>query len=137
MEFEGRKKVRLFLNITPLIDVVFLLLIFFMLSSHFVKPQGIKINLPKAQTSQPETEKCIIIFISQDNKIYLDHKPVNIKNLYEQLNSKIEKIAEKKVVLKADKKISLGLAVEVIDIARQSKVENLVISTELTELKEK
>ena len=116
------------MNIAPLIDVVFLLLIFFMLSSHFVAEPGIKIALPVSATALPQHEKDIIIFIKEDGTLYLDGDRVSAEELPDKLKSKVENSAKKTVVVKADEKIDLGLAVRVMDVARQAGSESLVIS---------
>ena len=131
MEFEGRKKVYTHLNIAPLIDVVFLLLIFFMLSSHFVIQPGIKITLPTSVTAKLHPEEDIIIFITKDNKLYLNEVEVTLDNLLDKLKIKVEKAKKKTVIIKADEQIDLGLAVKVMDIAKQAEAEGLVISTKV------
>ena len=129
MEFEGRKRLRTHLNIAPLIDVVFLLLIFFMLSSHFVAQPGIKITLPTAVTAKLHPEEDIAIYITEDNNLYLNEEEVTLDNLLDKLRMKAGEAKKKTVIIKADEKIDLGLAVKVMDIARQAGVEGLVIST--------
>lgn len=129
MEFEGTKKVTVQLNIAPLIDVIFLLLLFFMLSSHFVDQPGIKINLPDAVTSKIHSEEDIVISITRENELYLNEENVDLGNLLERLHFKIEKAKRKTVIIKADEKIDLGLAVKVMDIAKQAEADGLVIST--------
>ncbi|MCK4859023.1 MAG: biopolymer transporter ExbD [Candidatus Omnitrophica bacterium] len=130
MEFEKRKAIDLHLDIAPLIDIVFLLLIFFMLTANFVLQSGIKITLPSAVAAEPQKEKKqVVIFISKDNKIFLDSEQISIAGLKDALKEKIEINQNKGVVLKADEKINLGLAVRVMDIAKQAKAEGLVIST--------
>ena len=131
MEFEGRRKVSTHLNIAPLIDVVFLLLIFFMLSSHFVTQPGIKITLPTAVTAKLHSEEDITIFITEDNALYLNTEEVSLDTLLNKLKSKISQTKKKSVVIKADKRIDLGLAVKVMDIARQAEAEGLIISTKI------
>ncbi|MCG2713959.1 MAG: biopolymer transporter ExbD [Candidatus Omnitrophica bacterium] len=133
MEFEGRKRVDTRLNIAPLIDVVFLLLIFFMLSAHFVTQPGIKLTLPTASTAKLHPEEDIIISITNDNALYLNEKKVNLDNLLEKLRVKLNKSQKKTVIIKADEKIDLGLAVKVMDIAKQAEAEGLVISTKTEE----
>lgn len=129
MKFNRRKKIGTHLNIAPLIDVVFLLLIFFMLSSHFVTQPGIKITLPAAAATKLHPEKDIVIYITGDNELYLNEEKVTLNNLADKLKITVAKLKKKNVVIKADKKIELGLAVKVMDIARQAEVEGLVIST--------
>lgn len=131
MEFYGRKRISTHLNIAPLIDVVFLLLIFFMLSSHFVTQPGIKITLPSAVTAKLHPEEDIIISITEDSNLYLNERPVTLKNLLEQLKIEIAKTEKRTVVIKADEKIDLGLAVKVMDIAKQADAERLIISTQM------
>ncbi len=133
MEFEGRRRVSTRLNIAPLIDVVFLLLIFFMLSSHFVTQPGIKITLPSAATAKLHAEEDIIISITEDSNLYLNEKLVTLENLLKQLKMEIVKTEKKTVIIKADEKIDLGLAVKVMDLARQAEAERLIISTKLEE----
>ncbi len=133
MEFEGRKRISTRLNIAPLIDVVFLLLIFFMLSSHFITQPGIKITLPSAVTAKLHPEKDITISITEDSNLYLNERLVTLENLLEQLKIEMAKTEKKAVIIKADEKIDLGLAVKVMDLARQADVERLIISTKLEE----
>lgn len=131
MEFKGRKKIKDTLNIAPLIDIVFLLLIFFMLSSHFVTQPGLKITLPTAVTAKLHSEEDIIVFITEDNKLILNGKEVVLDKLRAELEIKLDKAGKKTVVIKADAKVDLGLAVKVMDRAKQAKAEGLVISTKV------
>ena len=131
MEFERGKRIRIHLDIAPLIDIVLLLLIFFMLTSNFIMQPGIKITLPKAKTSKPQEEENIIIFITEDNEIYLNERKISIDELKDALEEKLKTAQKKTVVLKADEKINLGLAVQVMDIAKEAKAESLVISTQI------
>ncbi len=129
MEFERRRRVSTHLNIAPLIDVVLLLLIFFMLSSHFVTQPGIKITLPTAVTARLYPTEDIIISITEDSNLYLNEELVTLENLLERLKIEIAKTEKKTVIIKADEKIDLGLAVKVMDIAREAEAEGVVIST--------
>ena len=133
MEFYGRKRISTHLNIAPLIDVVFLLLIFFMLSSHFVTQPGIKITLPSAITARLHPEEDIIISITEDSNLYLNEKRVTLENLLKQLKIEITNTEKNTVIIKADEKIDLGLAVKVMDIAKQADAQRLIISTRLKE----
>ena len=99
MEFEGRKRIRTHLNIAPLIDVVFLLLIFFMLSSHFVTQPGIKITLPTAVTAKRHPEEDIIVYITKDNQIYLNEEPIILDNLLDTLSLKVARAEKRTVVI--------------------------------------
>lgn len=133
MEFNKRKKVRTHLNIAPLIDVVFLLLIFFMLSSHFVTQPGIKIALPSAVTAKPHPEEDIIVSITKDSNLYLNEEQIDLDSLLDKLRIKVGEAMKKTVIIKADERIDLGLAVKVMDIAKQAEAEGLIISTKIKE----
>jgi len=133
MEFERGKKVRTHLDIAPLIDIVFLLLIFFMLTANFIMQPGIKIKLPEAETARPEENNKIVVYISENNDIFLDGAKIPITDLKNALSVKLGKSDKKTVILKADEKINLGLAVKVMDISKESGAEGLVISTKLEE----
>lgn len=104
------------IDITPLIDMVFQLLIFFMLTSSFIMQSGIKVNLPKAVSAEPSGEKNVIITVSRENVLYLDRKVLTIRELKETLtNAQRNNIP---VLIMADQHADLGRVVEVWDMAR-------------------
>ncbi|MFH1778372.1 MAG: biopolymer transporter ExbD [Candidatus Omnitrophota bacterium] len=115
------------IDIAPLIDVVFLLLIFFMLTSSFIIQPGIKINLPKAVTSEVMQEKGLVITINKDSVIYLDAEEVKPQDLSTAL--KKQSAANKQVLIKADKACPLGKIVNIWDLCRQSGVLKINIAT--------
>ena len=133
MEFDRRKPLRTQLNIAPLIDVVFLLLIFFMLSSQFISRPGIKVTLPRASTAKLHSGKDIIGSITEDRVLYLNEEEVTLENLLGKLKAKVAECEEKMVIISADEKIDLCLAVKVMDIAREADVQGLVISARKNE----
>ncbi len=133
MEFERGKKVRTHLDIAPLIDIVFLLLIFFMLTANFIMQPGIKIKLPEAESTKAEENNKIVIYISENNNIFLNDTKIPVTDLKNALRAELGKSDKKSIILKADEKINLGLAVKVMDISKESGAEGLVISTKLKE----
>jgi biopolymer transport protein ExbD len=124
MELEhGLKQI----DIAPLIDMIFQLLIFFMLTSSFVLQPGIKINLPKAVTSEAVNYENIEIIISGENVAYLNGKVVTtqeVKNFLKQIGKK-----NKTILIKADKRASLGRVVEIWDMCRDFGIEKINIAT--------
>jgi len=124
MELEhGLKQI----DIAPLIDMVFQLLIFFMLTSSFVMQPGIKINLPKAVTSEAVKYENIEILISSENVIYLNSRVVTLQ----ELKGSLKQIAKRNIpiIIKADKRASLGRAVEVWDLCRDLGISKINIAT--------
>ena len=131
LDFERHKKPKSDLNMTPLIDMVFLLLIFFVLSSHFVSNRGFDIKLPESKHAPNQKQDKNIIFIKEDGEIFLNDVKVYLGNLAENLEVSISKTGSRVVVIKADEKVDLGLAVKVMDAAKQAEAKNLVIATQV------
>lgn len=118
-----------FINLTPLIDVVFLLLIFFMVSTTFSAIRyGMKVDLPKATTPQEKVEENIVVSVTRDNKIYVGKKWVREEQLVSVLR---EEIREKGrlVVVNADKDVRHGRVVRVMDLAKKAGATKLGILT--------
>lgn len=124
MELEhGLKQI----DIAPLIDMVFQLLIFFMLTSSFVMQPGIKVNLPKAVTSEVVKYENTEIVISSENVVYLSGKVVNTA----ELKTLLKQVAKMKqgILIKADRRASLGRIVEIWDMCRDLGVTQINIAT--------
>jgi biopolymer transport protein ExbD len=115
------------IDIAPLVDVMFLLLIFFMLTSNFILQPGIRIRLPKAVTSEVISSEDLIISITAQDLIYLNRKPIEIGPLVE----KLKQAAQEKsgLLIKADTGSSLGRIVEIWDLCRQLGISQVNIAT--------
>ena len=116
------------IDIAPLIDVVFQLLIFFMLTASFIFQPGIKINLPKAVTSEVLHEQNVVVTVTSENLIYLDNKALTSAELSRRLAKDITD-SKRPVLIKADRRASLGRVVEVWDICRASGISQVNIAT--------
>jgi len=130
MKLLDEKQKKVVLNITPLIDVLFILIIFFTISSTFLEQPGIKLELPKAQSAQSQRAEKAVLYISSDAKLYLRDEEVTLAQLPQKLQALMKNLSEKSLIISADKKVHHGLVVQVMDIARNSKVQRLVVSTE-------
>jgi biopolymer transport protein ExbD len=129
LEFQSRKRIKTDLNITPLIDIIFLLLLFFMLTAQFIKQPGIEIDLPQATNSQLQNKEKVFISITEAGQIYLGQQRVKLRDLSDTLKSRLNSNKELQLTINADNRAEVGLMVKVIDIARKLKINNLVIST--------
>jgi len=116
------------INLTSLIDVVFLLLIFFMVSTSFALIRGIKVDLPTTTTTQEKIEQNIVISITKEGKIYLGKTRVSKTELVKTLKRQIGK-KKSLVVINADKDTRHGMVVEVMDLAKQGGAGKLGILT--------
>jgi len=115
------------IDIAPLVDVMFLLLIFFMLTSNFVLQPGIKVRLPKAVTSEIIDSENLIISITSQDLIYLNYKPIQIGVLTELLQKAARE--DSGVLIKADVGSSLGRIVEIWDLCRELGIDKVNIAT--------
>jgi len=124
------EKIIVALNMTPLIDCVLQLLIFFMLSSSFVLQTGIHVDLPKARAPRLQEEQDIVITITRTNEIFLNDEKMTSEQLPISLLEKVTKSKDKTVLIKPDKRVETGKLVEVMGIAKSVGVESLGIVTE-------
>ena len=114
------------IDIAPLIDVIFQLLIFFMLSSSFTFQQGINVKLPKAITSDVVKEENYIVTITSENVLYLNDKVLTLKELKETLEKTNRQFP---LLIKADRRASMGRIVDVWDLCRNLGIERINIAT--------
>ena len=125
-----QKKSRALLNITPLIDVLFILIIFFAVSSTFLEKPGIKLSLPEAQKTDLQKVEKAIIYVSSDEKIQFRDKEISLNNLEALLVDAMKQSQDKSLIIDADENVPHGFVVKIMDIARQSGVQKLVIGAE-------
>jgi biopolymer transport protein ExbD len=112
-------------DIAPLIDCVFILLIFFMLTSNFVVMPGINIRLPKTITSEQLNAQTLTIIVSSEDIIYFEGKPITTQ----ELDKVIKKNRYNSIFIRADRDASLGAIVEVWDICKRRGIEKIGIAT--------
>ena len=122
-------KKRKWLDLTPMIDVVFLLLIFFMLTSIYAKPM-MPVSLPESETSTVQEEPEITLGINSEGSLSLNSQNITIDQLYERLSGLLDKHSEKNIRLIADKQIHFGLVINVMDIAKKAGADNIAVVTE-------
>lgn len=137
-----RNRGNLALELTPLIDVVFLLLIFFMVATTFEDvSSGIKIELPESSIQEVSQVKEIQVVVDAESVIYLsvketdgttENNQVSIDQLKEELAGKILNSNEKNVIITADKNLDYGLIVEIMSIAKEAGAGSLDINTAST-----
>ncbi len=113
------------IEITPLIDCVFLLLIFFMLTSNFVVSSGVNIKLPKASASEFVETRTITIIVSSEDIIYIKGGVFTSK----ELESYLRKEKPKSIFIKADKDSSLGAIIGIWDVCKRVGIDKISIAT--------
>ena len=122
--FPSRRK-RFQIDMAPLIDVVFLLLIFFMLT-FAIQGQGLAISLPEGEEAE-KVDKDIIVKIDRNNKLYLNDKTIQIDALGVALSQDLEKRSDKLVVIDSAPKVKYEMFARVLDVSREAGAENFSI----------
>ena len=130
MEFERRKGNHTHLNIAPLVDVMFLLLLFFMLTSHLIQEPAIRIKLPESKTAEARDERTRTILITKEGDIYFMDRRVAVKEIREVIRRSLGDPEKDFLRIKSDRDANVGLLVAVIDEVRLSGVKNFSIVTE-------
>lgn len=133
MQFKIKEKRKVLINITSLIDVLFLLLIFFMVSSTFLEQPGIKLELPQAKNAVVTEQNDYTLFVDKDGNLFLNQDEVTTENLEAKLKEALPNMVDSALILKADQEVTHGIIVRVMDIAKQSGVKKLIIGTRLEE----
>ena len=118
------------INMTPMLDIVFIMLIFFIVTAAFVKEAGIQITKPEALMGIDKPLTSIIIAVTDNDEIWLNHKKVDGKSLRPELERLILENPKGTVIIQADVEAKAGLTLDVMDAARQAGAADVAISTE-------
>jgi biopolymer transport protein ExbD len=131
MNLSTKKSKKLTLNMTSLIDVLFILIIFFAVSSTFLEQPGIELKLPDAESSESFTTQKIILYIDKENNLFLNDQLISENTMIGEIE-KLGKISkEGSIVLKADTQVDHGEIINIMDMLRKNKFYKLVISTNI------
>ncbi|MEL6930688.1 MAG: biopolymer transporter ExbD [Cyanobacteria bacterium J06600_6] len=119
------------INILPMIDVIFSILAFFIISSLFLtRSQGLPVDLPTAQTAEPKQSVQLNITIEADGKMFLDRQAIELNELKSALTQKIQPDSESVVIINADQKVEHGAVVKVMDRLRQVPGAKMAIAAD-------
>jgi len=128
MKFKRRLKIEKgLIDLTPMVNIFFLLFVFFLFTSSFIFQPGIKVSLPKAVTSEIMQQDNITVTITKDDKIYLEDKQITI----DELKARLGILAKEKtgLLIRADSRAPLGRVVEIWDTCRKEGVSQVNIAT--------
>jgi biopolymer transport protein ExbD len=116
------------MNITPMIDMVFILLVFFVVNTSFVKEAGIEIQRPNAKTTVTQEQANIMIAVTKDGEIWVDKKRVDIRSLRGHVERLHAEAPEGTAVVLADKHSETGIVMQVVDQARLAGIEKVAVA---------
>lgn len=125
------KRQTLEINIAPLIDMVFILLIFFLVTTSFVKETGIEVNRPAAATAVSKEKANILIGVTKDNRIFMDNREIDIRTLRANVERALAENPESSVVIVADRESRTGMAIQAMDACRMAGAQNVSIAASL------
>jgi len=125
------KRSALELNITPLIDMVFILLIFFLVTTSFVKEAGVEIERPSAQTATSMQGVNTIIAVNSENRIFIDQKEIDPISLRIQIERILAENPDSSMIVVADRGSSTGIAIEVMDACRLAGAKNIAMAAQI------
>ena len=119
------------LDLTPMLDIVFIMLIFFIVTTSFVKESGIEVNRPNAETAERNEKGNILVAISENNEIYIDRRKVELRAIRPNIIRLRAENPEGAVIIQADKASQTGLLVEAMDQIRPVSYTHLTLPTKV------
>ena len=130
-----KKKARI--EIIPMIDTMFFLLVFFMIATLSMTLQrGMPVNLPTAGSTTDKVKEQVSLTITEDGALYYDKDPIEVQTLQSRLVALLETDSDPSVVINADEHVSHGRVIEVMDTVRLSGIHNMAIATKPENLHE-
>ncbi|MBN2051200.1 MAG: biopolymer transporter ExbD [Spirochaetales bacterium] len=131
MEFKRRLSPRAYVDLVPMIDVVFQLVIFFMLSSTFIQTPGISLILPESKTAEPVVMTRLVVTVVSGEEVYLNKEPYDLAGLRQALGKLTDEEKERidTAVIEGDQAVSYSLMVEVLDILRSNGFKAVNLKT--------
>ena len=124
-----RKTIETAVDLTPMIDMTFILLIFFMVSTTFVKDMKLEIARPGAQTATVASSKALRLYIDRQGEVYMDGEPVRVWTLQGRISEQLRASTEKSVLVVTDEQVPAGRLVEVVDQARRGGAGDVGVAT--------
>jgi len=130
MRYRERENTEQEINMSPLIDMVFILLIFFMVSATFVKDMNLEIQRPKASSSTPASSKAIRVYIANNGETYLDNQPVRSWVIQSRLRDLLRQGTSDSVLIVTDENVPASKLIEVVDQCRLAGAKDVGVVTE-------
>jgi biopolymer transport protein ExbD len=121
------------IDITPMLDIVFIMLIFFIVTTSFVKESGVTVNRPSAQTAEEKKGSNILVAIRANGEIWIDRRAIDVRAVRPNIERMKAENPEGAVIIQADEFSPTGLLVKVMDQIRLAGIQDISISAEGTD----
>ena len=118
------------INLTPMLDVVFILLIFFVVTASFVKEAGVDIDRPVAKTAESKERGSILVAVTDTDEIWIDQRPVDVRAVRANIERLHAENPQATVVVQADRDSRSGLVIQVVDAARQAGIRDVAVAAD-------
>ena len=124
--YQKEEKELISINITPLIDIVFLLLVFFMLATSFIQKSTIEVNLSSEKTTEVDNKKNnVVLILNKKGLIYLNNKLINVSNIRNEISNIVKKNPKYSVLIKSHKKIPVQKVIRLIEEVRLAGTDDI------------
>lgn len=127
---QGQEEEEANIDITPMLDVTFIMLIFFIVTASFVKESGIDVNRPMAPTATVKEKANILVAIDANNTIWIDRRKIDMRSVAPNIERLHAENPQGSVVIQADKKASVDTLVGVMNASREAGVYNVAIAAQ-------
>ncbi|MCP5161384.1 MAG: biopolymer transporter ExbD [Hahellaceae bacterium] len=118
------------INMTPMLDVVFILLIFFIVTTSFIREAGVEVNRPQAQSAAALSNKAVVLAITADNQIWIDHRQVDPRAVRRNIERLLSDNPETSLIIQADQTAQTGVLVNVLDQAKLAGATAIAVAAE-------
>lgn len=113
-------------NLTPMLDVVFIMLIFFIVTTSFIKESGIEIERPESSAASPRPDAQVLVAVTPEGAVWVDGKPVDVHRIGQEVAGMLSD--DGSVVIQADRESTTGLLIEVMDRLKQAGIEQVAVA---------
>ncbi|MEM9102053.1 MAG: biopolymer transporter ExbD [Pseudomonadota bacterium] len=116
------------IDMTPMLDIVFIMLIFFIVTTSFVKESGVDVNRPNASEATKRPKANIFVAITEDDEVWVDKRKIEAKDLSPHINRLLVESPDGEVIIQADRKAKNGTLVQVMDAVKLSDAKKVSVS---------
>lgn len=116
------------INMTPMLDVVFIMLIFFIVTTSFVRETGVEVDRPHAQSAAELGQNALLLAITADNQVWLDQRQIDVRAVRRYIERLAAESPEAAVVIQADERAQTGILIQVLDQVKLAGVANVAVS---------
>ena len=118
------------INLTPMLDVVFIMLIFFIVTANFIKEPGLEINRPDSETAETQENAAILIAVGANDEVWMDGRRIDVRQVKANVIRMIAENPQGTVVIQADEKSTADTIIDVMDEVREAGVLDISIASE-------